>query len=81
MEWYFILWIVFAIITFLVSFFLTAIDVIDPDFALILTVSIVFFPLGIATLIGVALLSFYDFLHKHKDKIRNFLGIKTTFHI
>lgn len=76
MEWYFILWLVIAIITLFASFFLTAIDVLEPDFAFVLTVCIVLFPLGIVTIIGIALMSFYNFLHKHKDKIRKFLRIE-----
>lgn len=76
MEWFWILWTIVSVITACVFFFLAAIDVIKDDLAISLTVCVVIFPLGIISLICMSLAALYDFLHKHKDKIRKFLRIK-----
>ena len=76
MEWFWILWAIVSIITTCITFLLAAIDVIEGDFAIVLTVCITVFPLGIIILICISLVKLYDFLHKHKDKIRKFLRIK-----
>ena len=69
MEWLWILWGILFVITACVTFLLSAIDVIEPEEALALTICIIIFPLGIIVLTWV-------FLHKNKDKIRKFLKIK-----
>lgn len=56
--------------------FLSAIDVIEPEDAFVLTICIVVFPLGIFVLICAFFIKFHIFLYKHKDSIRKFLGIK-----
>ena len=76
MEWLWILWGILSIITAGVTFFLAAIDVIDDGFAFIITVCVVAFPLGIFVITCIFLAKLYEFLHKHKDKIRKFLRIK-----
>ena len=76
MEWFWIIWIIISVITASTFFFLAAIDVIEDDLGLILTICIIVFPLGIIILICISLVKLYDFLHKHKDKIRKFLRIK-----
>ena len=76
MEWFWILWAIVSVITACVAFFLAAIDVIEDDIAIVLTVYVTIFPLGIIVLICMSLAMLYDFLHKHKDKIRKFLKIK-----
>ena len=92
MEWLLILWGILSAITACIAFFLSAIDVIENNFAfiltvcvvifpfgifaLVLTVCVVVFPVGIFFLICISLVKLYDFIHKHKDKIRKFLRIK-----
>lgn len=76
MEWFWILWAIVSVITACVAFLLAAIDVIEDDFAIVLTVCVTVSPLGIIVLICISLSKLYDFLHKHKDKIRKFLRIK-----
>ena len=75
MEWYWILWAIISVVTACIAFFLSAIDIIEPEFAFILTVCIIVFPLGIIVLICVFFMKLYNFLNKHKDKIRKFLKI------
>ena len=76
MEWFWIIWIIISVITACVTFFLSAIDVIEPEEAFILTVCIIIFPLGIIVLTWVFFMNLYEFLHKNKDKIRKLLKIK-----
>ena len=38
-------------------------------------------PLGLLLLIAYCFILFHDLCERHKDKIRNFLGIKTNFRI
>ena len=76
MEWLWILWGILFVITACVTFLLSAIDVIEPEEALALTVCIIIFPLGIIVLTWVFFMNLYEFLHKNKDKIRKFLRIK-----
>ena len=76
MEWFWILWAIISIITTCIAFLLAAIDVIEDDLAIALIICVVAFPLGIIVLICMSLAMLYDFLHKHKDKIRKFLKIK-----
>ena len=76
MEWFWIIWIIISVITASTFFFLAAIDVVEDDLAIALIVCVVMFPLGIIVLICMSLAALYDFLHKHKDKIRKFLRIK-----
>lgn len=76
MEWLWILWGILSVITACVTFFLSAIDVIEPEEAFVLTVCIIVFPLGILVLTWVFFTKLYSFLNKHKDKIRKFLKIK-----
>ena len=51
MEWFWILWGIFSVITACVTFFLAAIDVIENSFAFILTVCVIIFPFGIFALV------------------------------
>ena len=76
MEWFWILWAIISVITTCIAFLLAAIDVVEDDLAIALIVCVVMFPLGIIVLICMSLAALYDFLHKHKDKIRKFLRIK-----
>ena len=76
MEWFWILWAIISVITACVAFLLAAIDVIEDDLGLMLTLCIIVFPLGIIVLVSISLAALYDLLHKHKDKIRKFLKIK-----
>ena len=76
MEWLWILWAIISVITACVAFFLTAIDVLEPEEALVLSVCIIVFPFGFFVLICVSLIKLYNFLNKHKDSIRKFLRIK-----
>ena len=92
MEWLWILWAIISVITACVAFFLSAIDVIELEFGFILTVCVAIFPFGIFALVLTVyvvvfpivifilvctfLVIIYEFLHKHKDKIRKFLKIK-----
>ena len=76
MEWFWILWAIVSIIITCIAFLLAAIDVVEDDLAIALIICVVAFPLGIIVLICMSLAMLYDFLHKHKDKIRKFLKIK-----
>ena len=76
MEWLWILWGILSVVTACVTFFLSAIDIMDDSSAFVLTVCVVVFPFGIFILIIVSLMKLYEFLHKHKDNIRKFLRIK-----
>lgn len=76
MEWLWILWGMLSVITACVTFLLSAIDVIEPEEAFVLTVCIIILPLGILVLTLVFFTKLYSFLNKHKDKIRKFLKIK-----
>ena len=76
MEWFWIIWGIISVITASTFFFLAAIDVIEYDLGLMLTICIIVFPLGIIVLVCISLAALYDLLHKHKDKIRKFLKIK-----
>ena len=92
MEWFWILWTIVSVISACVFFFLAAIDVVENNlaillticiiifpfgiFALVLTVCVVVFPVGIFLLVCISLVELYNFLNKHKDKIRKFLRIK-----
>ena len=76
MEWLWILWGILSVITASVTFFLSAIDIMDDSSAFVLTVCVVVFPFGIFVLICVSFMKLYEFLHKHKDKIRKFLKLK-----
>ena len=76
MEWLWISWGILSVITACVAFFLSAIDVIEPEFGFILTVCIIVIPFGIIVLICTFFMKLYSFLHKNKDSIRKFLKIK-----
>ena len=76
MKWLWILWGILSVITFFVTFFLSAIDVIEDEDAFVLTVCIVVFPLGIFVLTCAFFMKLHIFLYKHKNKIRKFLKIK-----
>ena len=68
MEWYWILLII-LILAVVIPFSLAVIKVIKFDKAWLITLFIWLLPLELIAITAIALIKFYDFIYKHKDKI------------
>lgn len=76
MNTFLIIWIIVAILAFVLSVFLDAIDVADGSVTGLVALCIVVPPAAILCIIILVVNLFHRFCAKHKDKIRKFLKIK-----